>query len=691
MSFLNSAFLFALAAVSIPLIIHFLSKRRIKTIEFSSLRFLEQMQRSRMRWLKIKELLLLILRMLIIALIVMAFARPTLKGFIGSSKAASSVVLVIDRSASMEAEGETGTIFEESIRMAARLLDILEPGDRVTIIAYPGKGSPEAAGPVNPGDYARNFLRNIEPGFQAGSIGEALGQALDVLEKSPDLNREIYIFSDLQSSNWDDIPPEVLQRDLWKDVHLFIASPRPAGGDNVGITQVEMPPQILVPGETFDLEAELINYGSGTMENILAGAFADGERRAQTTISLPPGHPTRVKFSFKLDSPGYHGGYIEIDYDRYAPDNRRYFGLQIPRKMKILAVGSSEASLRLIDLALNRQEAGNLDYKSISAANMLRENLDEYDVVLLSDLKTLDLSRETAIRDFVGNGGGLFVSLGNSSGWNYWNKFLADLAGISTGEPSGEKGEYIIWDDFDYEHPVFSVYSSEATDPGKPTIPDINIDSYRGLRGGLTIGSSSSGINLLVESRTEPVIVFGSGLDLRTGDLPAHSFFVPFLVRSIEYLGSREAAGSFGGIIGELSTWNIAGDVSAGIQLVSPENTVEDLRASQSGTGAFISFTEYGPPGIYTLKSGENTLALLPFNVDDAESSSETISPDQISEILGVDIREIQPGSDLETSVRQARFGRELWKEFLLAALILLIIESLLGRTSPPRTTGDEK
>ena len=127
MGFLNSAFLFALAAVSIPLIIHFLSKRRIKTIEFSSLKFLEQMQRSRMKWLKIKEMLLLILRMLIIAFIVLAFARPTLRGFIGSSKAASSVVLLIDRSASMEAEGETGTIFQEAIRRAGRLLDILEP------------------------------------------------------------------------------------------------------------------------------------------------------------------------------------------------------------------------------------------------------------------------------------------------------------------------------------------------------------------------------------------------------------------------------------------------------------------------------------------------------------------------------------------------------------------------------------
>ena len=84
-------------------------------------------------------------------------------------------------------------------------------------------------------------------------------------------------------------------------------------------------------------------------------------------------------------------------------------------------------------------------------------------------------------------------------------------------------------------------------------------------------------------------------------------------------------------------------------------------------------------------------MALLPFNVNDTESSSETMTPDQISEMLGVEVREIKPGSDLETSVQQARFGRELWKEFLLAALILLIIESLLGRTSPPVAAEEQK
>ncbi len=685
MSFLNSAFLLALAAVSIPLIIHLLSKRRIKTIEFSSLKFLEQMQKSRMRWLKIKELLLLVLRMMIIALIVMAFARPTLRGFVGSSKAASSVVVILDRTASMEAEGETGSIFDEAKRMAGRLFDILDPGDVVTIISYPGSGAPFIVGPFNPGDNLKRRLKDIEQGYQTGDVGEALQAGLEILQGSPDLNREIYIFSDHQRGNWDNLPPEILQTESWEGIHIFSILSEPTGADNVGITDILYPPQILIPGENFDLEAELVNHGRGTLQNILVGVVVDGQRRAQASVSLPPNHPSRVGVTFKLDSPGDHGGYVEIDYDRYGLDNKRYFSLHVPEKISLLTVGQTANNLKLLNLVLDREEAGQIDYKGIGAADLLRENLERYNVILLYDLPNLDPAREAAVERFVSAGGGLLVSLGRSSSTAYWKRFLMENAGVSPGELAGKTGEYIIWDNFDFEHPIFSLYSPDDEDRSRPTVPDIHINYYRHLEGGRAIGSSGSGINLLVESETKPILVFSSGLDLLTGDIPAHSFFVPFLVRSIEYLGSHEAGGGFAGVIGELSSWNVRGDITGGLKLISPANTIEDLLPARTATGSLVSFTEFGPPGIYSLKSGEETLSLLAFNTDRAESSAETITIEEIGELLGIDVRTITPGSDMKTSIKEARFGRELWKEFLLAVLILLIIESLLGRTSPPK------
>ncbi len=684
MTFLNSAFLFLLSAVSIPLIIHFLSKRRIKTIEFSSLKFLEQMQKSRMRWLKIKEMVLLILRMMVIGLIVLAFARPTLRGFAGSSRASSSAVVILDRSASMDTEGETGTLFDEAKRLASRLIDSFEPGDQITIISYPGQGEPDIIGPINPGDKLKQKLSAIDIGYQTGNIGRALKEARDILAKSPDLNHEIYIFSDLQDANFRDLPKDLFTPDAWKNIHLFTISPRPTGGNNIGISDVLVPAQLLVPGENFDVETELTNYGKGSLENVLVGVVVDGERKAQTTVSLPPSQPTRLRFNLKLDTPGDHGGYIEIDHDSFEPDNRRYFSLHIPEKINLLAVGR-DAGNDPVRLALDRPEAGQIVYTGVNASELLREDLSKYNVILLDDIPSLDASRESAVTRFVSGGGGLFVVLGKSADISYWQKFLPAISGITPGALSGQEGEYLTWNNFDYENPIFSIYSPDASDRAKPSIPEIKVSFYHDLTGGRAIGSSATGTDIMAESKNRPIVVFGSGLDLGSSDLAAHSLFIPLLVRSVEYLGSQNSGGGANGIIGQTLQWRLPGNIAQGLSLRSPAGEAEDLQPVLEGSGSMVRITEYGAPGIYTMTGDDKTQSLLAFNIDNVESENATVSANEIGERLGADVKAIPADSDLKATILQARFGKELWKEFLILALILLIAESIIGRTSPPK------
>jgi hypothetical protein len=683
MTFLNNAFLFLLSAISIPLIIHFLSKRRIKTIDFSSLKFLEQMQKSRMRWLKIKELVLLILRMMIIAFIVLAFARPTLRGFAGSSRAASSVVIILDRSASMDTESETGTLFDEAKRLSLHLLDSFEPGDQITVVSYPGDGPPDMVGPTNLGDKLKEKLSAIDIGYQKGNIGEALKQARDILVKSPDLNHEIYIFSDLKAENFGNLPKELFGADAWKNIHLFTISPKPTSGENVGISDVLLPAQLLVPGENFDIEAELTNYGQGTLENVLVGVIVDGERKAQTTLALPPNQPTRFRFNLKLDSPGDHSGYVEIDHDTFEPDNKRYFSLHMPDKINLLVVDQITLDNNPVKLALDRPEAGQIAYNGIVVSDLLREDLAKYNVILLDDIPSLDPSRESAITRFVESGGGLFISLGKQAEASYWQKFLPAISAIAPGALAGRNGEYITWDNFDYEHPIFSIYSPDKSNHTKPTIPEIKLVFYHNLTGGKSIGSGPNGLNLLTEATGKPVIVFGSGLDLNSGDLAAHSFFIPLLVRSIEYLGSQNTEGGSNGIIGESVQWRLPIDASNVLSLQGPSGSAEDLQPTAEGSGSMVKITEYGEPGIYTLKEGDKKIGLLAFNIDNSESRKETISAGDLSDRLGAAVKAVAPDSDLKATVMQARFGRELWKECLILAMLLLIVESIIGRTSP--------
>jgi len=621
--------------------------------------------------------------MMIIALIVMAFARPTLEGFIGSGKAASSVVIILDRSASMDTEGKTGTVFEEAKRLSGRLLETLEAQDQVTIVTFPEAATPMDFGPSNPGESVKLKLSAIDQSYQGGDMGKALEKALDILGQSPDLNREVYIISDLRESSFKNLPSNVLKKERWDGIHLFNINPQPTGPDNVGITEIIFPPQLLVPGENFSPDVEITNYGKGSLENSLVGVVVDGERKAQTAVSLAPGRPEIINFSFKIDGPGYHGGYVEIDYDRYGLDNRRYFTFYVPEKIKLLAVGQTESHLRFVRMALADNEAGQISYTGIGVSGLLRENLNDYDIILLSNINSLDRARESAIVRFVESGGGLFVALGRSSETNSWNSLLRKISDINVTDISGERDEYIIWDKFNFEHPIFNVYTSDNDDHSKPSIPQIHISHYRNIVGGKILGNCVDDITILSESSINSVIVYASGFDVVSGDLPAHSFFVPFLARTVEYLGSNNSQIDSYGIIGEAVKWNLFSNHTEAITLISQSDPNANIEIA--GEGSMANYIHYGEPGIYSLNSGDSQVSLVAFNVNQSESDDVVFAVNQISELFGTEVITIQPDSDLKKEIAESRFGRELWREFLIMALILLMIESLLGMTSPPK------
>src|SRR3972149_6434833 len=108
MTFLNPFILFGLAAAAIPILIHLLNKRKLRTIEFSTLSFLKELQKNTMRKITLRQWLLLLLRTLIIIFLVLAFSRPALKGNFGTigSHAKTTLVIVLDNTASMDLQNE---------------------------------------------------------------------------------------------------------------------------------------------------------------------------------------------------------------------------------------------------------------------------------------------------------------------------------------------------------------------------------------------------------------------------------------------------------------------------------------------------------------------------------------------------------------------------------------------------------
>ena len=146
MTFLNPAILIGLAAATIPVIIHLLNLRKLKKIEFSTLIFLKELQKNKIRRVKLKQWILLALRVLIILLIVTAFARPTLEGVsIGgtTSAAKTTALFILDDSFSMSVVGQNGSYINQAEQTIKELLNNFEEGDEAELILVSGDADGE--------------------------------------------------------------------------------------------------------------------------------------------------------------------------------------------------------------------------------------------------------------------------------------------------------------------------------------------------------------------------------------------------------------------------------------------------------------------------------------------------------------------------------------------------------------------
>src|SRR5437899_1859908 len=108
--FTNPWMLAGLTALAVPVVIHLLLKRRMRRLRFSTIQFFQKHDEQSSRRRKLRNWLLLSLRLLIVALLVLSFARPFLpqNQSAGAGQQQHQVVFVLDRSASMLASDSDG-------------------------------------------------------------------------------------------------------------------------------------------------------------------------------------------------------------------------------------------------------------------------------------------------------------------------------------------------------------------------------------------------------------------------------------------------------------------------------------------------------------------------------------------------------------------------------------------------------
>ena len=310
MTFLNITFLFALALGVLPLLIHLLNRQRYQRIRFPTLRFLQELQKQRMRKVKLRQIILLILRTLAILFAVLALSRPVLRssslpGL--ASKSGTASVVLLDVSGSSASVTPEGTIFHQALTSALRLANMMGEGDKCFPVALANPPQMVISNGTENRTYLEENLKGLAPLPLNSNLSAALDMARSPLEISPQANRELYVISDFRKNCWDGKTP--LASKIPLNTKIFLLPIGPNRIPNRAVVKTQILSRLLEPNRPVEVEVAVANFSEDRADNLFLSLYFEGKRVAQSSVSLAPSETKSLRV---LRSAGGRWVYVRI-------------------------------------------------------------------------------------------------------------------------------------------------------------------------------------------------------------------------------------------------------------------------------------------------------------------------------------------------------------------------------------------
>lgn len=715
MTFLNVLMLFGLVAVAVPVILHLFHRQRVSTVDFSSVIFIRDHHLQRSRALRLRELLLLLLRTLIVLLLVLAFARPVIEGLagalLGSSVEQRSVfAIVLDNSYSMGAGRYGDTPFAAARTEAGRILDAMQQGDEGLIILT--AAPPEAVPPV-PTDRSEVLaarLAEVEVSGNSGDIAGAVRLARRKLSGIVSANKGIYLLSDLQRNDWENLAESVSESESAATtesrapIYLY---PFEAGSvDNASIDEVSVSEGLLIRNQPERFVATFTDRSgdaAATDRTREVRLVINGQSRDSRQVAAETGAARSVQFNVVIDTPGRYTGYVELEEDDVAADNRRYFTLDVPDAFGVTAVGQSE-SRYFIEQVL--KPAGGLvtpvDVQTASA-DVLNSDLFDAGVLIVGGGVELTPARLSSLERYVNSGGGVLVFLGEGlDPVVYGNSFFTGVFGCSITErrgTPGRKNSFHRMEAVDYEHPVFRFdgRNAESLSTGEARFyASYAMEANLGAR---VIARFMDGTPAVLEGRSGSGRALLVGSDLNTGwsDLALRSAFVPFMHRSVRYLHPSVTVAEGGHLAGRPIVRTMTEmRANADLSLEYPSGRTEAVNARAGRNGITVEVPDTKQPGVYALWDGDAVVQAFAVNPDTRESDLVRFPPAEAAGLFGAGAKVVlMDPAGVPDVPRGGTFGTaggyEIWKSLIVFAMALMVAEYWLSGSRTGRKMDRRK
>ncbi len=688
LTFLNSFLAWSLLAAAIPILIHLFTRKKLKRIPFSTLQFLRSMQKEKIRQVRLKQWLLLALRTLIIILLVLAFMQPTLRQNtpLSGQSLQAAVVFIVDNSLSMQT-GSRGATRLAMVRQAlGRIEASLTPGDRITLIT--------AAAPARvisqftlqqPGNIAEQ-LGEVKLSHSEADFDAAFRLAVKTLTASALPNREIFWLSDQK------IKAPRVRREFPGEENILvysIATP-PEKVRNLTVTDLRADAAIIEPGKAIRVKVSVQNTGDFDESDRLLSLFLNEQRVAQTQVSVPAGEERTLTLRIVPRQAGFQFMRAVVENDQNNADNERFSLFYIAPESRILIVAPERENRRFIRLALQAAHSGaSRQVVEMTPEHMPTTALNEFDVVILSNVARFSPSVAAKIDRYVRDGGGLILFLGERVDVRNYNstlfkslaigELLEGIGDISAAVPVLRLGK------INREHPVFAPIFAEG---GKARVetPFFRFALQARLSdAAIKIMEYSNGLPLLAEVTPEQgrALIFFTSADDRWSDIVYKGVFAPLVDRSVRYAAGRGRLPVAELSAGEPLQHRVVSDGEAGFTLVLPDQRRVKLRPELDRNAFLLRYDGLQQAGFYHLLTGEEQRYALAVNFDPEEMTTAALPADSLQAGLRpLQVVSLSMAGDLPEKIREHRRGQPLWRIFLVLAFLALIAEMLIFRDS---------
>jgi hypothetical protein len=539
-TFLSPIFLVGSLAAAVPIILHLLKREPEERVKFGAVKLLRHAPVEDTQKHRLRELLLLALRVATFVLLATAFARPFIAS--GAALGRSGVTIVaLDTSYSMDAPGR----FDRARQLAKEAVERAPAGDRIGVVAFADDGD-VLVRPSADRLLAKAAIDRAAPGFGATRYRAGLSAAVQASAGAggeASARSTIVLVTDLQETGWDAgdrvAIPENVQIDL-ADV-----GPVPP---NAAVTAVRP----LADG----VVATVRNTGSQT-RNIRAHLTIDGRATAEATASLGPNQSGDVAFAA---TPRGELAVVSVDdSEGLSADNTRYAVLSGSSRPSVLVIGGSGNLSRdayYLEHALDAGEAGgrgfdviamsgaqlSSDTASTGAPSAVDGRLAGRAAVVLVSTRGLERRGRELLSAYVQNGGGLLVAAGPEVDGEVAADVLGRATSLKIVNPSVRKEAGTLAPS-DLRHPIFRPFPGNSRTLGLVRFQQAARIDGTGCQ---ILARFTTGGNALLECAAGDGhgLVLASDLNNQWNDFPLHASFVPFLHETVRYLASTHRVAS---------------------------------------------------------------------------------------------------------------------------------------------------